>query len=86
MIIQGVQNLEIDVYKHCKDLKHWHDWPAGRIWKRWQEAMDVDMMKMQLVKFVGIVMLVSHWLACAFQMIKELEEADYNWVDSYMGG
>eukprot|EP00232_Nephroselmis_pyriformis_P016719 CAMPEP_0182877634 /NCGR_PEP_ID=MMETSP0034_2-20130328/14867_1 /TAXON_ID=156128 /ORGANISM="Nephroselmis pyriformis, Strain CCMP717" /LENGTH=777 /DNA_ID=CAMNT_0025010485 /DNA_START=163 /DNA_END=2493 /DNA_ORIENTATION=- len=56
---------------------------AGRLFRRWESAMAVNYAQIHLCKYMGFVILIAHWLACAWYVIKEVEDNDQNWVSNY---
>ena len=43
---------------------------AGRMFQRWESSMPVNYAMMGLIKFALGTLILSHWLACVFYMIK----------------
>jgi len=63
---------------------------AGRMFARWESSMPVDYMKLELSKFLGVVIALAHWLACGWHMAKVIESGTGedvgdgdNWVKNY---
>jgi len=59
---------------------------AGRMFERWESAIAVNYSMLTLCKFLFLTVIVAHWMACAWQMIKviEADEAN-NWEIAYLG-
>ena len=53
---------------------------AGRIFQRLETQYQIDYSRLELAKFVLLALLTSHWMACAFGIVADLEDADYNWM------
>ena len=53
---------------------------AGRIFQRLETQYQIDYSKLELVKFVILALITSHWMACAFGIVADLEASDYNWM------
>ncbi|KAK3260002.1 hypothetical protein CYMTET_31028 [Cymbomonas tetramitiformis] len=56
---------------------------AGRMFQRWESYVEVDYASLELAKFIIITIVVAHWLACTWYMVKELEEREVNWLSNY---
>ena len=53
---------------------------AGRIFQRLETQYQIDYAQLELVKFVILALVTSHWMACAFGIVADLEDAEYNWM------
>ena len=53
---------------------------AGRIFQRLETQYQIDYSQLELVKFVILALMTSHWMACAFGIVADLEDAEYNWM------
>ena len=53
---------------------------AGRIFQRLETQYQIDYSKLELVKFVILALITSHWMACAFGIVADLEASDHNWM------
>jgi hypothetical protein len=53
---------------------------AARIFKRLETLYTIDYSLLELFKFGVMTVVCSHWLACAFGLVEDLEESDYSWV------
>ena len=53
---------------------------AGRIFQRLETQYQIDYSRLELAKFVLLALLTSHWMACAFGIVADLEDSDYNWM------
>lgn len=58
---------------------------AGRMFDRWESAVAVNYSMLTLGRFVFLTVIVAHWLACAWHMIKVIEDTEENWVVGYLG-
>jgi len=59
---------------------------AGRMFDRWESAIAVNYSMLTLAKFLFLTVIVAHWMACAWHMVKVIEDnADENWVVGYLG-
>lgn len=59
---------------------------AGRMFDRWESAVAVNYSMLTLGKFVFLTVIVAHWMACAWHMIKIIEDdTTNNWVIGYLG-
>mmetsp|Transcript_61907 Transcript_61907/g.195632 ORF Transcript_61907/g.195632 Transcript_61907/m.195632 type:complete len:419 (-) Transcript_61907:62-1318(-) len=67
---------------------------AGRMFQRWEATMSIDYAKVALIKFVIVIIMLAHWLGCAWNMVAELEmqpgeidlppsERTYTWLAHY---
>merc|ERR1711988_1700134 len=57
---------------------------AGRMFDRWESAVAVNYSMLTLGKFVFLTVIVAHWMACAWHMIKIIEnDTTNNWVIGY---
>ena len=53
---------------------------AGRIFQRLETQYQIDYSQLELVKFVILALMTSHWMACAFGIVADLEDSEYNWM------
>jgi voltage-gated potassium channel Kch len=53
---------------------------AGRIFQRLETQYQIDYSKLELVKFAILAMITSHWMACTWGIVADLEDAEYNWM------
>ena len=57
---------------------------AGRIMQRLEAMAVVSYTNLQMTRFLLLVMVLAHWMACAFHMAVVVEgRADHNWVLAY---
>ena len=64
---------------------------SSHILQRWQNYLDLSFAKPKLVRFMGITLLSSHWLGCAWgmagrtfgmELIADLQPRDASWLKS----
>ena len=53
---------------------------AGRIFQRLETQYQIDYSKLELGKFAILAMITSHWMACAWGIVADLEDVEYNWM------
>ena len=53
---------------------------AARIFQRLESAMEIDYTTLDMVKYLTIVLLTSHWMACLFSMTQSIEEGEESWL------
>lgn len=59
---------------------------AGRMFDRWESAVAVNYSLLTLGKFLFLTVIIAHWMACAWHMIKVIEDdTTNNWVIGYLG-
>jgi len=60
---------------------------AGRIFDRWETAYAINNGQLTLVKFLFLTVIVAHWMACAFHMVRVIEDdqTGRNWVEAFLG-
>ncbi len=53
---------------------------------RYDDRVGISFVKLRIVKYVCILLLAAHWLACALRLCVEIEanETD-NWIYAYYG-
>merc|ERR1711988_694882 len=57
---------------------------AGRMFDRWESAIAVNYSVLTLCRFVFLTVIVAHWLACVWHMVKVIEDdVNNNWVVGY---
>ena len=49
---------------------------AGRMFERWETKMVFKYRDIALIRFIVIVLLVVHWLACLWRLVLEFEETE----------
>lgn len=59
---------------------------AGRMFDRWESAIAVNYSMLTLFQFLFLTVIVAHWMACAWHMVKVIEDnTTENWVIAYLG-
>merc|ERR1711907_228479 len=59
---------------------------AGRMFDRWESAIAINYGMVSLANFLFLTVIVAHWMACAWHMVKIVEDdVDANWVLGYLG-
>ena len=53
---------------------------AGRIFQRLETQYQIDYAQLELWKFVLLALVTSHWMACVFGIVADLEDAEHNWL------
>ena len=53
---------------------------ASRIFERWESALGLTFAVLKLAKFIFGVMMLSHWMACLWGLVPQIEEAEINWI------
>ena len=53
---------------------------AGRIFQRLETQYQIDYSKLELGKFAILAMITSHWMACAWGIVADLGDVEYNWM------
>ena len=53
---------------------------ASRIFQRIESAMAIDYTTLDMVKYLTIVTLTSHWMACAFSLTQSIEAVPGSWM------
>jgi voltage-gated potassium channel Kch len=53
---------------------------AGRIFQRLETQFTIDYSALELVKFGILALTCSHWMACAWGLVADLEDATHNWL------
>ncbi|KAK3288152.1 hypothetical protein CYMTET_4363 [Cymbomonas tetramitiformis] len=59
---------------------------SGRMFQRWESRFAIDYSVLSLQKFILIVLLMAHWMACAWRMVAgKVEEGStaVNWTSYY---
>jgi len=57
---------------------------AGRMFDRWESAIAINYSMLTLCKFLFLTVIVAHWMACAWHMVKNIEDDKVNnWVVKY---
>lgn len=57
---------------------------AGRMFDRWESAIAINYSMLTLCKFLFLTVIVAHWMACAWHMVKNIEDDPVNnWVLKY---
>eukprot|EP00899_Mesostigma_viride_P002123 jgi/Mesvir1/11911/Mv00251-RA.1 len=58
---------------------------TGRVFRRWESSLPINYALLKLLRFLVGTGLLSHWLACAWHLVKLLEAKEENWVTRYFG-
>ena len=53
---------------------------AGRIFQRIEVLYTIDYSLLELFKFALLAVMSSHWMACAFGMVADIEDSDFSWL------
>ena len=53
---------------------------AARIFARLETQYNIDYSALELAKFGVLALVTSHWMACAWGLVADLEDSDYNWL------
>ena len=53
---------------------------AGRIFQRLETQYQIDYAQLELVKFGILALVTSHWMACSWGILADLEDAEFNWM------
>ena len=53
---------------------------AGRIFQRLETLYTIDYSALELVKFGILALTCSHWMACAWGLVADLEDEPHNWL------
>mmetsp|Transcript_9637 Transcript_9637/g.33592 ORF Transcript_9637/g.33592 Transcript_9637/m.33592 type:complete len:824 (+) Transcript_9637:290-2761(+) len=53
---------------------------AARIFRRLESSFALDYSVIELLKFVLVTLLTSHWFACAFSLVANLENGPESWL------
>ncbi|KAK3281675.1 hypothetical protein CYMTET_10547 [Cymbomonas tetramitiformis] len=56
---------------------------AGRIFRRVENSMQIDYTMLELTKFTTVTLTISHWIACLFGVIGQLQTSQITWMDQY---
>lgn len=57
---------------------------AGRMFDRWESAIAINYSMLTLGKFLFLTVIVAHWMACGWHMVKNIEaDESENWVKKY---
>lgn len=56
---------------------------AGRIFRRVENSMQIDYTMLELSKFTTVTLTISHWIACLFGVIGQLQTSQVTWMDQY---
>lgn len=51
----------------------------SRIFKRWENSLSINYSALELSKFVTWMLVVSHWVACLWELAAVVEDAPENW-------
>jgi hypothetical protein len=55
---------------------------ASRIFRRFESAMAIDYTSLDMAKYLTIVLLTSHWMACFFSLTQSIEDVEGSWMHS----
>lgn len=53
---------------------------AARIFARLETQYNIDYSMLELVRFAVLALVTSHWMACAWGLVADLEDSEYNWM------
>ena len=51
---------------------------AARIFARLETQYNIDYSMLELVRFAVLALVTSHWMACAWGLVADLEDSEYN--------
>jgi voltage-gated potassium channel Kch len=77
----AVSKLKIlRVLRLLKLMKLLRIFRAARIFQRLETQYTIDYSALELVKFGILALTCSHWMACAWGLLADLEDAKHNWL------
>ena len=83
--LEGGESLRIvRVIRLLRLLKLMRLLRASRIFKRWQTAITIPYFLQSLFKYMMIVVITGHWMACGWGIAEDMEEEGvYTWKDKF---
>jgi len=58
---------------------------ASRLLRRWESHLNINYSTLNILKFVGIIGVVSHWMSCIWGAMASIEQFDsYTWVSAWL--
>ena len=58
---------------------------ASRIFRRIESGVEIDYASLDLTKFLVMVIMSVHWMACAFSLVQYVEDSPHSWMHFYYG-
>jgi len=62
-------------------LKMMRVFRASRIMERWQNDLSISQHKITMVKFMLVLIIAGHWMACLWGLVGLMEEGPITWVE-----